>query len=166
MKRNIKHILPNEKPIWKSYILHESNCTTFWKRQSYGDSKKTRGHQGLGDRSGFVNRWSRGFLGYWDFSTQCYNDGYMCYTSVQTHTTYICVGVIAVQVPSRVQLFTTPRTAARQAPLSMGLPRQEHWSGLPFPSPGDHQICISCLAGRFFTAEPPGRPCVYIHIRI
>ena len=30
----------------------------------------------------------------------------------------------------------TPRTAAHQAPLSMGFSRQEHWSGLPFPSPG------------------------------
>ena len=31
----------------------------------------------------------------------------------------------------------TPWTVADQAPLSMGLPRQEYWSGLPFPSPGD-----------------------------
>ena len=36
-----------------------------------------------------------------------------------------------------VCLFVTLRTAARQAPLSMGLFRQEYWSGLPFPSPGD-----------------------------
>ena len=34
-------------------------------------------------------------------------------------------------------LFATPWTAAPQAPLSMGFPRQEYWSGLPFPSPGD-----------------------------
>ena len=33
--------------------------------------------------------------------------------------------------------FATPWTAARQAPLSMGFPRQKYWSGLPFPSPGD-----------------------------
>ena len=33
--------------------------------------------------------------------------------------------------------FTTPWTVARQASLSMGFPRQEYWSGLPFPSPGD-----------------------------
>ena len=38
---------------------------------------------------------------------------------------------------SRVQLCATPWTAAYQAPLSMGFSRQEHWSGLPFPSPGD-----------------------------
>ena len=38
---------------------------------------------------------------------------------------------------SRVRLFATPQTAAHQAPLSMGLSRQEYWSGLPCPSPGD-----------------------------
>ena len=36
---------------------------------------------------------------------------------------------------SRVQLCVTPWTAARQAPLSLEFSRQEHWSGLPFPSP-------------------------------
>ena len=36
---------------------------------------------------------------------------------------------------SRVQLCATPWTAAHQAPLSLGFSRQEHWSGLPFPSP-------------------------------
>ena len=36
---------------------------------------------------------------------------------------------------SRVRLFATPETAAHQAPLSLGFSRQEHWSGLPFPSP-------------------------------
>ena len=36
---------------------------------------------------------------------------------------------------SRVQLCATPSMAAHQAPLSLGLSRQEHWSGLPFPSP-------------------------------
>ena len=38
---------------------------------------------------------------------------------------------------SRVQLFVTPWTVANQAPPSMGFSRQEYWSGLPFPSPGD-----------------------------
>ena len=36
-----------------------------------------------------------------------------------------------------VRLFETPWTVACQAPLSMGFPRQEYWSGLPFPSLGD-----------------------------
>ena len=34
-------------------------------------------------------------------------------------------------------LFAIPWTVVRQAPLSMGFPRQEYWSGLPFPFPGD-----------------------------
>ena len=45
----------------------------------------------------------------------------------------------------------------------MGFPRQEHWSGLPFPPPGDRpdpgvEPESSALAGGFFTAEPPGKP--------
>ena len=36
---------------------------------------------------------------------------------------------------SHVRLCVTPQTAAHQAPLSLGFSRQEHWSGLPFPSP-------------------------------
>ena len=42
-----------------------------------------------------------------------------------------------VQSLSRVQLFLTPWTAAHRAPLSMGFPKQEYWSGLPFPFPGN-----------------------------
>ena len=51
-------------------------------------------------------------------------------------------------------ILRTPRTVAHQAPLSMEFSRQEYWSGLPFPSPGDLPspwIKVSCIAGRFFT---------------
>ena len=44
---------------------------------------------------------------------------------------------VHAQSLSRVQLFETPWTVAQQTPLSMGFSRQEHCSGLPFPSPGD-----------------------------
>ena len=44
---------------------------------------------------------------------------------------------IYVRVLSCVQLFTTPWTVAHQAPLSLGFPRQEYWSGSPFPSTGN-----------------------------
>ena len=59
--------------------------------------------------------------------------------------------------------FVTPWTAALQAPLCMGFSRQEYWSGLPFPSPGDLpdlgvEPRSPALAGGFFTAEPPGKP--------
>ena len=44
---------------------------------------------------------------------------------------------------SRVQLCVTPETAAQQAPPSLGFSRQEHWSGVPFPSP-PHTLCCCC----------------------
>ena len=46
---------------------------------------------------------------------------------------------------SRVRLCATPQTAAHQAPPSLGLSRQEHWSGLPFPSPvRESEVAQSC----------------------
>ena len=45
--------------------------------------------------------------------------------------------VFGFQLLSRVQLFVIPWTIACSAPLSIGFSRQEYWSGLPFPSPGD-----------------------------
>ena len=63
---------------------------------------------------------------------------------------------------SRVLLFATLWTTVRQAPLSMGFSRQEYWSRLPFPSPGDlpNPGIKSCLLlGRqIFYHEPPGKP--------
>ena len=44
---------------------------------------------------------------------------------------------MGVCLVSRVQLFATLWTVAHQAPLSLGFSRQEYWSGLPFPPPGD-----------------------------
>ena len=57
--------------------------------------------------------------------------------------------------------FATPWTVACQAPLTVGFLRQEHWSGLPFPSPRDLpdpgiKPISPGLVGRFFTTEPPG----------
>ena len=51
--------------------------------------------------------------------------------------TYFPVLKVKVKSLSRVRLFATPGTVAYQAPQSMGFSRQEYWSGLPFPSPGD-----------------------------
>ena len=64
---------------------------------------------------------------------------------------------------SRVRLFATPWTVAYQAPPSMVFFRQEYWSGLPFPSPGD--LPNSRIKPGFptfqadaLTSEPPGKP--------
>ena len=66
-----------------------------------------------------------------------------------------------VFVLNRVQLFQTPWTVAYQAPLSMQFSRQEYWSGLPFPSPGDlpdpgiklASLVSPALADGFFTTS-------------
>ena len=73
---------------------------------------------------------------------------------------------------SRVQLCVTLWTMAHQGPLSMGLCRQEHWSGLPFPLPGDlpdpgikaKSPTSPALADGFFTTESPGKPITNINI--
>ena len=64
-------------------------------------------------------------------------------------------------------LHLTTWTVALQAPWSVGFPRQGHWSGLPFPSPGvlpDPRIkpASPALAGGFFTTEPPEKSLVTI----
>ena len=64
---------------------------------------------------------------------------------------------------SRVCLFATPRTVVYQASPSMGFSRQEYWSGLPFPSPGDLpdpgiEPRSPALEADALTSEPPGKP--------
>ena len=62
---------------------------------------------------------------------------------------------------SRVRLFVTPWTVVRQAPLSMGFSRQEYWSGVQFPSPGNLpdpgikpvSLISPALVGGFFTTS-------------
>ena len=70
---------------------------------------------------------------------------------------------VKVKSLSRVQLFATPWTVAHQAPPSMGFSRQEYWSGLPFPSPGDLpdpgiKPRSPTLQADALTSEPPGKP--------
>ena len=64
---------------------------------------------------------------------------------------------------SHVRLFATPWTIAYQAPPSMGFSRQEYWSGLLFPSPGDLpnpgiKPRSPALEADALTSEPPGKP--------
>ena len=74
-------------------------------------------------------------------------------------------------VAQHVWFFVTPWTVVCQASLSMGFLRQEYWSGLPFPSPGDlpnlgSNPCLLHWQADFFffflTTEPPGRPQIVI----
>ena len=70
-----------------------------------------------------------------------------------------------------VWLFVTPWTEGHQAPLSMGFSRQEYWSGLPFPSPGDlpdpgTEPVSPALQADALLFEPPGKPHIPINLRI
>ena len=80
---------------------------------------------------------------------------------------YICV---CAQLLSYAWLFSTPWTVAHKAPLSMEFSRQEFWSMLPFPTPGDFSdpqskpslLASPALAGRFFTTTPPEKPLIVL----
>ena len=66
---------------------------------------------------------------------------------------------------SCVQIFATPGTVARQAPLSMGFSRQEYWSGLPwlFPTQGSNPSLLWLLSWQVgsLPLAPPGKPLLY-----
>ena len=70
---------------------------------------------------------------------------------------------VKVKSLSCVQLFMTPWTVAYQAPQSMEFSRQEYWSGLPFPSPGDLpspgiEPGSPALQADTSSSQPPGKP--------
>ena len=75
---------------------------------------------------------------------------------------HVCV---CAQLFSWVQLFATPPTVNHQVPLSLKFFREEYWSKLIFPPPGDlpnpgiksAPLVMPALAGRFFTSVPPGK---------
>ena len=79
-----------------------------------------------------------------------------------------CREVNSVQLISHVLLFATLWTIAHQAPLFMEFSRQEYWSGLSSPTPGDlpdpgiklASPVSPALAGRFFATAPPGKALV------
>ena len=73
-----------------------------------------------------------------------------------------CGTLVKVKSLSRVRLFATPWAVAYQAPPSMGFSRQECWSGLPFPSPGDLldpgiEPGSPALRADALPSEPPGK---------
>ena len=74
-----------------------------------------------------------------------------------------------VKLLSRIRLFVTPWTVTYQAPPFMGFSRQEYWSGLPFPSPGDLpdtgiEPWSPILQADALTSEPPGKSLTEGHL--
>ena len=78
----------------------------------------------------------------------------------------IIVAVYVCVLTQSCPTLWTPRTPTHQTPLSMKFSRQEYWTGLPFPTPGDLpdpgmeplSLMSPALASRFFTTAPPGKP--------
>ena len=74
---------------------------------------------------------------------------------------YIYIVKVKLKFLSHVRLFATPWTVAYQAPPSLGFSRQEYWSGVPFPSPGDLpnpgiEPGSPALQADALPSEPPG----------
>ena len=109
----------------------------------------------------------------WPFPKHCDFDGCIWFVNLERHPVWFTgqkprlgskilasTKCLCTQLISYVWLFATPGAVACQAPLSMGFSRQEYWSGLPFPPPGDLpnsgiELAPPALKGRFFTSEPP-----------
>ena len=81
--------------------------------------------------------------------------------SYYLHAALVLTSKISACVLSHVQLFATLWTVAPQAPLSMGFPWEECWTGLPFPPPGDlpdpgiepKSLASRALAATFFSTS-------------
>ena len=83
--------------------------------------------------------------------------------SIRYKNVYYVFSELKMKVTQSYPLFATLWTIVSQAPLSMGLSRQEYWSGLPCPSPGNLpnpgvEPKSSALQADFLPPEPPGKP--------
>ena len=90
------------------------------------------------------------------------------HNSIKAGMTFVLTKV-KVKLLSRVRFFATPWTVAYQAPPSMGFSRQECWSGLPFPSPGDLpdpgiETGSPALRADALPSEPPGKSFVLTEV--
>ena len=84
-------------------------------------------------------------------------------SGITKQSNFVSESKVKVKLLSRVRLCANSWTIAYQAPRSMGFSRQEYWSGLPFPSPGDlHNPGIEprspALQTDALPSEPPGKP--------
>ena len=107
---------------------------------------------------GFLQDWGLTYLYQVKLGPRLWGLGMAPWLSTQCSALHIKIDLIVCMF-SCVWSFVTPWTIAHQAPLSMGFSKQEYWSGLPFPSPGDLPnpgiefkfFASPALAGRFFT---------------
>ena len=160
------HIFQWKKSVWKSYILYDSNYTTFWKMQNYTESKKINawGPRGAGRRmnSGCSEQWKCSVWFRDGGPLTCICLAQHCATpSVDSCKLCLCVCMCA-QSLSRVRLFATLWTVALQVSLSMGFSRQEYWyvavsSSRDLSNPGIEPKSLALQADSL-PSEPPRKP--------
>ena len=100
-----------------------------------------------------------------EISTAPMINAWIC-KELESKTNFITLSDRAKLLQLYLTLFNRMDSVVHQALLSMGFPRQEYWSGLPFtslrdlPNPGIKPMSLAslALAGGFFTTEPPGKP--------
>ena len=98
----------NAKPSSSSSLYYINPCTfLLWVQEDFGEDH-------------FI-------MYYWD--------AFHSNSALSNTYEFRCILLLLLSHFSRVRFCVTPKTAAHQAPLSLGFSRQEHWSGLPFPSP-------------------------------
>ena len=78
---------------------------------------------------------------------------------------------LVVQLCLTISNFVIPRTITYQTPLSMEFSRQEYWSGVPFPSPGDLpdpgiELRSPVLHTDSLPSEPPGKPLCFLFVSL
>ena len=119
--------------------------------------------------TGIPSKWPWGWNQKWDLPVKCSLE----ILKTPTSSGYVCLHTSMLSCLSCIRLSATVWAVGGQAPLSMGFSRQEYWSGLLCPPPGDlsdpgiERTCGSwgsCTASRLFTAEPPRKPLQAISI--
>ena len=98
-----------------------------------------------------------------DFLFYCFSNLFYFCPNLYYYLPSANFGLVWVKSFSRVRLFVTPWTVAHQAPQSMEFSRQEYWSELPFPPPGDLanpgiKPGSPALQADALPSEPPGKP--------
>ena len=132
-----------KKSIWRGYILFDSIYMTFWKSQNSTEEFQKSIYFCFIDYTKTFDCVDQNKL--WktlnekripDYLTCLLRNLYAGQeTTVRTRYGTMLLLLLLLSHFSFVRLCATPETAAHQAPPSLGLSRQEHWSGLPFPSP-------------------------------
>ena len=153
------------KPIRASFCqcsyLHKMRASLFWGNYENTHFPLVFCHffQVYSAAIKFLHPWMEfcSFFGYnivslWVTNSSLSLEKFLVYLFVHEQTNYIYV-YVKVKWLSRVWLFATPWAVAYQVPPSTGFSRQEYWSGLPFPSPGD-------------LANPGIEPGLHTHTRI